>query len=527
MIRKLLIALVLMYALPGGIRDLRAAQSLPAELRRRDPVSGEVRTMRVELDPRQVGIVVVDMWNWHWCKTATARVAALVPRMDRVIEEARKLGMTVFWCPSDVADNYVGTPAYERAFACVRVPLPELRPLECPPAPDGGGCTCGVERCVGNYGWDGMHSGLRVEDGDFMPNDVEALYSLARERGLRRLIYMGVHTQVCLLGKSIGLRNMTRAGFECVLARDLTDAHARYDPAAGVTPDGFTSEVVAHFERHLAATLDFGETLRQAGCRGPGHDTERVRFAPWGTRERPHFFEQAVVVTLSLPNVDGGVIRFTRDGSEPGASSEPYEGPIRLTAGARLRAAGFESGHRVTPVAEGVWERLPPKPPAPEVPLWDLKPVRVAGPGHAPSSAGHYFTGGSREPQRDRNNRGEPLRIRRETYAEGWGVHAPNQMVYALEPRLRRFVALAGADDQIHEDRHGANRARHPSLTFQVIVDGRELARSPVMRPGEPAWRFDVELPEGGRQLSLVTQDAGDGNREDLGNWVEAGFRER
>src|SRR5262249_38286264 len=162
----------------------------------------------------------------------------------------------VFFCPTDVADNYAGTPAHEAAFAVTRHPLPPPITIDCPPAPDGGGCTCGKERCLGNYGWDSMHPGIALPDGDLMPNAGAALFSLCRERGLTHLVYMGVHTQVCLLGKSIGLRAMLQAGMQCFLARDLTDAHGRYDLDAGVTPDDFTAEVIAHFEKHLCATLD-------------------------------------------------------------------------------------------------------------------------------------------------------------------------------------------------------------------------------------------------------------------------------
>ena len=111
--------------------------------------------------------------------------------------------------------------------------VPQVRQVQCPAAPDGGGCTCGNERCPVNYGWDGMHPDLVIGEHDLMPNDQQMLYSLCRQRGITHLIYMGVHTQVCLLGKSVGLRAMSEAGLECVLARDLTDAHGKYDPGAG------------------------------------------------------------------------------------------------------------------------------------------------------------------------------------------------------------------------------------------------------------------------------------------------------
>src|SRR5688572_3535071 len=140
------------------------AADLELNLQRRDPVSGEVRITTEKIDPERVGVVVVDMWNWHWCKTSTARVSALVPRLKRAVDAARGLGMTIFWCPSDVADNYIGTAPYEAAFHVQPIPLPPLKELDCPPAPDGGGCTCGTPRCQGNYGWDRMHPDLKMSD---------------------------------------------------------------------------------------------------------------------------------------------------------------------------------------------------------------------------------------------------------------------------------------------------------------------------------------------------------------------------
>ena len=45
-----------------------------------------------------------------------------------------------------------------------------------------------------------------------MPNDPEVRYALCREKGITHLIYMGVHTQVCVLGKSVGVANLLKAG---------------------------------------------------------------------------------------------------------------------------------------------------------------------------------------------------------------------------------------------------------------------------------------------------------------------------
>jgi hypothetical protein len=116
------------------------------------------------------------------------------------------------------------------------------------------------------------------------------------------------------------------------------------------------------------------------------------------------------------------------------------------------------------------------------------------------------------------------LRLRGVDYARGMGVHAPNQMLYEVKPEYARFVALAGVDERILEVANGSNRAMYPSVVFKVFLDGREASTSPVMRTAALPWRFDVKLPPGTRTISLVATDAGDGNKEDLANWVNAGF---
>ena len=104
------------------------------------------------------------------------------------------------------------------------------------------------------------------------------------------------------------------------------------------------------------------------------------------------------------------------------------------------------------------------------------------------------------------------------------GVHAPCALMYEIKPEWKRFVALAGADENLVSISNGSNLAMHPSVVFKVFIDGKESAASPVMRVLSPAWRFDVPIPEGAKRISLVAMDAGNGSREDFANWANAGF---
>lgn len=499
------------------------AGQIEFELQSRDPETGQIVVTREKVDAAKIGVIVVDVWNYHWCKTATMRVDAFVPRMNKALDAARSLGMTVMLCPSDVVDNYVGYPQREAVIALPSVAVPDVLDVSCPPVPDAGGCACGRERCAGNYGWDGMHPDLRIGDDDWMPDTQAEVYAICQQRQLSHLIYVGFHTQVCLLGKPMGLRAMKRAGLHCILARDMTDAHPGYDPSRGFTPDLNTEQVVEHFEKHLAPTIHLQHELRKLDHWDDQRIVDPVRIAPWGTDARPHLFEEAVTVTLAAPLQPDAEIRYTTDDSEPTATSTLYQTPLTFSDSTRLRASAFIHGKAMCLESKGTYVHMGPVPDRPDIHLGDLRPIRSVGFGHTYGGEVRY-AGETQPPQRDKSNRGQEIRINRRGYQRGLGIHAPSEIVYEIRPNYRRFVGLAGVDEYLLSRSNGSNLAKYPSVVFKVFIDGREAAASPVMRISSPAWRFDVDIPDRARMISIVTMDAGDGSREDHADWADAGF---
>ncbi|MFH1265268.1 MAG: hypothetical protein ABIK89_06030, partial [Planctomycetota bacterium] len=61
-----------------------ALETVPLELKRRGD-DGRAVTETENLDPARAAIVVIDMWDRHWCQTYTARVANMVPRMNETL----------------------------------------------------------------------------------------------------------------------------------------------------------------------------------------------------------------------------------------------------------------------------------------------------------------------------------------------------------------------------------------------------------------------------------------------------------
>src|SRR5262249_44126239 len=160
-----------------------------------------------------------------------------------------------------------------------------------------------------------------------------------------------------------GLKAMKSAGLRCLLARDMTDAHPGYDPERNFTPDLNTEQVVEHFEKYLAPTINFQEELTKVGKWDANWVIDPVRMAPWGTPMRPHLFEQPIVVTLTTPLEPGAEIHYTLDGTIPGGDSPLYIRPLIFTNTTHVRATAFHEGHPVCLESEGYFARIGPRPP--------------------------------------------------------------------------------------------------------------------------------------------------------------------
>ncbi|MDR3232805.1 MAG: NPCBM/NEW2 domain-containing protein [Planctomycetaceae bacterium] len=127
-------------------------------------------------------------------------------------------------------------------------------------------------------------------------------------------------------------------------------------------------------------------------------------------------------------------------------------------------------------------------------------------------------------PQKGKSFEKKPLRVRGKTYSHGMGFRAPSAVQYEIKPEYKRFVALAGIDENILAVNNGRFLVIHSSVVFKLFIDGKPVAESPVMRISQEPWRFDVEIPAGSRRIDMVCMDAGSRSILDYGNWLDAGF---
>ena len=207
-------------------------------------------------------------------------------------------------------------------------------------------------------------------------------------------------------------------------------------------------------------------------------------------RRRWHFDGTGQVLQMSL---NGGAEQTWNLG--PGQDNEPgvretmfvlsgcRAGENRVSI--RYGAPGNAAGYRVEPLAGD------------EVPLSRLGAI------NARQSRGRFLN--------HTNAAGSPLSIGKTTYDDGIGTHATSFIEYPLDGLFERFEATVGID--------GSTEGRG-SVVFRVYVDGKLRADSGVVNGFDVAKTLTVDgLDKAGRMILSVT-DAGDGDRNDLANWV-------
>ncbi len=267
------------------LRVMGQEDELRLQTRQRELVVGTTNQWRVvegvvRWRAERTAVVVCDMWDRHWCPDATARVGEMAPVMNQVLTVARQRGVLVIHCPSDTMDFYDGHPGRRLAQAAAkvepRVPLQGWCGLQGPREPplpiddSDGGCD-GCPECPSGRAWQRQHPALEVLEGDAITDSVEAYY-LMRERGITNVVVMGVHANMCVLGRPFSIRQMVGQGQNVVLMRDLTDSMYNHRRWPYVSHFVGTDLVCEHIEKYWCPTVtsvDFlgGEPFRFAGDR--------------------------------------------------------------------------------------------------------------------------------------------------------------------------------------------------------------------------------------------------------------------
>ncbi|MBB5032327.1 SGNH/GDSL hydrolase family protein [Prosthecobacter vanneervenii] len=269
--------LTLLLAL--SVSCLAAETPLSLTLQSRAP-AGKAALVKEQWLPSRTAIIVCDMWDLHHCKNAVTREVEMAPRMNEVLEKARKDGVLIIHAPSSCMKAYEGTPARERAKSaptaarlpdkiaewCKQIPAEEMAvyPLD---QTDGGEDDDLTEHAAWakelaarglnpNAPWTKQIDVLRIDqEKDAISDSGVEIWNLLEAKNIDNVILMGVHLNMCVSGRPFGLRQMAKNGKHVVLMRDLTDT--MYNPARWpfVSHARGTELFVSHVEKRICPTI--------------------------------------------------------------------------------------------------------------------------------------------------------------------------------------------------------------------------------------------------------------------------------
>ena len=120
---------------------------------------------------------------------------------------------------------------------------------------------------------------------------------------------------------------------------------------------------------------------------------------------------------------------------------------------------------------------------------------------------------------RGKSWRGGPFKLGEKTYTHGLQYNATKHLRIRLDRPGARFVAEVGLDNNDDTQRGAAGNMG--SVTFHVLVGGKGVFASPVMRLNDGARAVDVPLG-GATEFELRMGDGGDGRAFDQGVWADA-----
>lgn len=238
----------------------------------------EVREQAVEWQAAKTAIIICDVWDDIYCQRAAQRIAVLAPEINRVATAARDRGVMIIHAPSGTMDVYADTPHRRRMRQAVAVepPVPiaswcHVDPNREPPPPLDVSNPCDDPEPppqVRRYTRE--NPAIAITGFDGVSDSGVEIYNFCRQEGIKNIAILGVHTNMCVLGRPFGIRQLVRLGMNVVLVRDLTDA--MYDPRRPpyVSHTRGTELVVEHIERYWCPSIDSRDLARViAGSDGP------------------------------------------------------------------------------------------------------------------------------------------------------------------------------------------------------------------------------------------------------------------
>ncbi|MDR1290208.1 MAG: isochorismatase family protein [Planctomycetaceae bacterium] len=271
--------------------DFVNSQTLRVSMQKRVPAEWDknVNSLvnRVEdWKPSETAIIICDMWDKHWCPVATKRFDELAVALNPVIEVARNKGVLIVHSPSDCMNYYkdfaqrkIMADCKDKNIAALisNQKLPSESKIPFPIDASDDGCDCNPKSRIYNA-WTKQTDVIPIKEQDIISESGEELGVYFGQHGIKNVILVGVATNMCVLHRPFGLRNMKRLGMNVVLMRDMTDTMYTSQKPPYVDHYSGTDLVVEYIETCVCPTIVSTDFTGQKQFRFAEDKRKRIAF---------------------------------------------------------------------------------------------------------------------------------------------------------------------------------------------------------------------------------------------------------
>jgi nicotinamidase-related amidase len=271
-INLMIVALLIVPAMAVNAKKIAETPvRVSLQLRPDSPYEGEqgLKVISSKIEnwlPSQTAIIVCDMWDRHWCDDATARVAEMAPALNEVLTIARSKGVKIVHAPSSCIEYYKDYPGRkeaqkyrDKAIEAIAKQndfggkLPSEEGAVWPIDQSDEGCENAGLRP--KHAWTKQIDALTIKDEDLISDSGAEIGSYFKKKGIKNVILTGVHTNMCVIGRSFGLRAMRSMGMNVVLMRDMTDLMYNHAMAPFVDHFSGLDLMVEYIETYVCPTV--------------------------------------------------------------------------------------------------------------------------------------------------------------------------------------------------------------------------------------------------------------------------------
>ena len=123
------------------------------------------------------------------------------------------------------------------------------------------GCDC-KDKCTIREAWTREIATLEIDSSlDAVTDDGQETVNLLAQHGIKHVVLLGVHLNMCVLGRPFAIRQMVHQGRDVALLRDMTDTMYNSQMRPKVSHFAGTDLVVEHIEKHWCPSFTSADLM--------------------------------------------------------------------------------------------------------------------------------------------------------------------------------------------------------------------------------------------------------------------------